>query len=108
MKPKKNVKFKLQELQQLQIQCIVWESHKIIANFCANLYSDNKIFMIKPSRIFYYLTRNTESRGRVVTRWPGSQKVGRSIPAAAKIVRWLGYHVKPLVPCILGESSPSM
>ena len=29
----------------------------------------------------------TESRGRVVTRWPGSQKVGGSNPAATKIVR---------------------
>ena len=28
-----------------------------------------------------------ESRGRVVTRWPGSQKVWGSIPAATKIVR---------------------
>ena len=30
---------------------------------------------------------NTESRGRVVTRWPGSQKVWGSIPVATKIVR---------------------
>ena len=29
----------------------------------------------------------SESRGRVVTRWPGSQEVGGSIPAATKIVR---------------------
>ena len=29
----------------------------------------------------------TESRGRVVTHWPGSQKVWGSIPAATKIVR---------------------
>ena len=29
----------------------------------------------------------TESRGRVVTRWPGCQKVWGSIPAATKIVR---------------------
>ena len=28
-----------------------------------------------------------ESRGRVVTRWPGSQEVGGSIPAATKIVK---------------------
>ena len=33
-----------------------------------------------------YLT--TESRGRVVTRWPGSQEVGGSIPGCAtKFVR---------------------
>ena len=34
----------------------------------------------------------TESRDRVVSRWPGSQVVGGSIPAATKIVRcktWL-------------------
>ena len=63
-----------------------------------------------------------ESRGRVVTRWPGSQEVGGSIPGCAtKFVRcknlafnigeclpWLGYHVKLLVPCISGESSLSM
>ena len=30
----------------------------------------------------------TESRGLVVTRWPGSQKVLGSIPAATKIVRY--------------------
>ena len=29
----------------------------------------------------------SESRGRVVTRWPGSQKVGGSSAAAIKIVR---------------------
>ena len=65
--------------------------------------------------------RIIESHGRVVTHWPGSQEVGGSIPAATKIVRcknlafnigvclpWLGYHVKPLVPCISEESSPSM
>ena len=54
------------------------------------------------------------TRGRVVTRWPGSQEVGGSIPGCAtKFVRcknlafnigeclpWLGYHVKLLVPCI--------
>ena len=28
-----------------------------------------------------------ESRGRVVTRWPGSQKVLGSIPADTKLVR---------------------
>ena len=53
----------------------------------------------------------------MVTRWPGSQEVGGSIPAATKIVRcknlafnigelclpWLGNHVKLLVPCISGE-----
>ena len=30
---------------------------------------------------------DAESRGRVVTRWPGSQNVWGSIPAATKIVR---------------------
>ena len=33
------------------------------------------------------ITIITESRGRVVTRWPGSEEVGGSIPAATKIVR---------------------
>ena len=62
-----------------------------------------------------------ESCGRVVTRWPGSQKVGGSITAATKIVRCknLAFNnggcvshgsdtIKLLVPCISGESSPSM
>ena len=38
------------------------------------------------------ITTDLESRGRVVTRSPGSQEVGGSIPAATKIVRcktWL-------------------
>ena len=35
-----------------------------------------------------YSTTPTESRGRVVTRWPGSQEVGGSIPGCAtKFVR---------------------
>ena len=33
------------------------------------------------------LVNLAESRGRVVTSWPGSQKVCGSIPAATKIVR---------------------
>ena len=35
----------------------------------------------------YTMTESTESRGRVVTRWPGSQEVGGSIPAATKICK---------------------
>ena len=42
------------------------------------MYSQREHFVTRYSSV-----RFTESRGRVVTRWPGSQEVGGSIPGCA-------------------------
>ena len=49
----------------------------------------------------FYIYIITESRGREVTRWPGSQKVWDSIPAATKIVRCknLVFNIGECVSC---------
>ena len=103
------------------LDCVISRSdERLISNVSVDeLVSDHNLIQFTAS--FYKPQKPTrESRGQVVTCWPGSQEVGGLIPGCAtKFVRcknlafnigecllWLGYHVKLLVPCISGESSP--